>query len=124
MRSEVQQLVKWTSAAADVLRRPRGLVILIYHRVGGHTPVSVDLPGPLFEHQLAALAAGWAPVTLDAAVGLLAGANAPAGRPPVCLTFDDCTADFVAGALPKLGEHSIPATLYVSTDHIEARRAF
>jgi peptidoglycan/xylan/chitin deacetylase (PgdA/CDA1 family) len=124
MQSQVQQLVKWTSAATDLLRRPRGLVVLIYHRVGAHTPVSVDLPRPLFADQLAALAAGWAPVTLDAAVGLLAVATDPPGPPPVCLTFDDGTADFVEEALPELVEHSIPATLYVATDHIEAGREF
>ena len=44
MRGQIQQAVKWTAAAADALRRPRGLVILIYHRVGARTPVSVDLP--------------------------------------------------------------------------------
>lgn len=123
MLGQVQQLVKWTAAGADVLRRPRGLVVLIYHRVGARTPVSVDLPRALFADQLAALAAGWAPVDLDAAAGLLAG-PAPPGPPPVCLTFDDGTADFVEEALPELVAHRIPATLYVATDHVEAGRPF
>jgi peptidoglycan/xylan/chitin deacetylase (PgdA/CDA1 family) len=100
------------------------LVVLIYHRVGGYTPVSVDLPRSLFAEQLAALAAGWAPVTLDATTGLLAGPGAPPGLPPVCLTFDDGTADFVEEALPELVAQGIPATLYVATDFIEAGRAF
>jgi peptidoglycan/xylan/chitin deacetylase (PgdA/CDA1 family) len=124
MQGQVQQLVKWTAAAADTVRRPRGLVILIYHRVGGHTPVSVDLPRPLFAEQLAALAAGWAPVTLDVAVGLLTGPGPPPGPSPVCLTFDDGTADFVEEALPELVAQGIPATLYVATDFIEAGREF
>lgn len=124
MPAQVQQLVKWTAAAADALRRPQGLVVLIYHRVGGHTPVSVDLPRPLFAEQLAALAAGWAPVTLDDAARLLAGPAAPPGPPPVCLSFDDGTADFVEEALPELVAQRIPATLYVATDHVEAGRAF
>ncbi|MGH8973320.1 MAG: polysaccharide deacetylase family protein [Acidimicrobiia bacterium] len=124
MRGHVQQLVKWTAAAADGLRRPRGLVILIYHRVGAHTPVSVDLPRPLFTEQLGVLAAGWAPITLDDAAGLLAGPGAPLGPPPVCLTFDDGTADFVEEALPELVAHGIPATLYVATEYVEAGRAF
>jgi peptidoglycan/xylan/chitin deacetylase (PgdA/CDA1 family) len=124
MSSQIRQLVKWAAAAADALRRPQGLVVLIYHRVGGHTPVSVDLPRPLFAEQLAALVTGWAPVTLDTAAGLLAGPEAPIGPPPVCLTFDDGTADFVEEALPELVAHGIPATLYVATDYIEAGRAF
>ena len=124
MRSQAQQLVKWAAAAADSLRRPQGLVILIYHRVGAHTPVSVDLPRPLFAEQLAALASGWAPVSLDAAAELLARPAAPPGRPPVCLTFDDGTADFVEEALPELVAQRVPATLYVATDYVEAARAF
>src|SRR5262249_38296556 len=120
----VQQLVKWTAAAADTLRRPGGLVVLIYHRVGRHTLVSVDLPRPLFAEQLVALAGEWAPTALDTAVDLLAGPAAPPGRPPVCVTFDGGTADFVDEALPELVAHGIPATLYVATDHVEAGRPF
>lgn len=124
MRGQIQQAVKWTAAATGILWRPRGLVILIYHRVGARTPVSVDLPRPLFAEQLAALGAGWAPVTLDDAAGLVARPAAPPGPPRVCLTFDDGTADFVDEALPELLAHSIPATLYVATDHIESGRPF
>ena len=124
MDGQVRQLLKWTAAASDALRRPRGLVVLIYHRVGGHTPVSVDLPRALFAEQLAALAAGWAPTTLDAAADLLSGPTAPPGPPPVCVTFDDGTADFVDEALPELVAHGIPAALYVATDNVEAGRAF
>ncbi|MEA2685640.1 MAG: hypothetical protein QOE93_835 [Actinomycetota bacterium] len=124
MPAQIRQLVKWTAAAADTVRRPRGLVVLIYHRVGARTPVSVDLPRSLFAEQLATLAAEWAPVTLDRAADLVVGATAPPGPPPVCVTFDDGTADFVEEALPELVAHRIPATLYVATDHIEAGRAF
>lgn len=121
----LHQLIKLTAAAADAVRRPpQGLVVLIYHRVGGHTPVSVDLPCPLFAEQLAILAAGWAPVTLDAATDLLARPTAPSGPTPVCLTFDDGTADFVEEALPELVAQRIPATLYVATDFVETGRAF
>ena len=124
MRREIQQLIKWTAAAADAVRRPRGLVVLIYHRVGGRTPVSVDLPRSLFSEQLAVLAAGWSPVTLDRAAMLIAEPAAPAGPPPVGITFDDGTADFVEEALPELVAHNVPATLYIATDHIEAERPF
>src|SRR5438552_2192338 len=113
-----RQLVKLTASVGDGLRRPRGLVVLLYHRVGAHTPVSVDLPRTLFAEQLATLAAGWAVVTVDTAAALLDGGSAPPGPAPVCITFDDGTADFVDEALPELVHHSIPATLYVATDHI------
>src|SRR5919109_30005 len=80
-----RQLVKWTAAAADMVRRPQGLVILIYHRIGGRTPVSVDLPRQLFAEQLAALASGWSPLTLDRAAEVLAQSTAKTGAPPVCV---------------------------------------
>ena len=117
-------MVKWTAAAADSLRRPRGLVILIYHRVGARTAVSVDLPRPLFAEQLAVLAAEWTPVGLDEAAALLAAPDTPPGRPRVCLTFDDGTVDFVEEALPELVKAGLPATLFVATDHVETGREF
>jgi len=124
MRDQVQQLVKWVASGADAVRRPEGLVILIYHRVGARTPVSVDLPRPLFAQQLDALAAAWTPVTLDEATRLLEGTAIPPGPPPVCLTFDDGTADFVEEVLPELVAHSVPVTLYAATDFIETGRPF
>jgi peptidoglycan/xylan/chitin deacetylase (PgdA/CDA1 family) len=124
MRDQAQQLVKWLASAADAVRRPQGLVVLIYHRVGAHTRVSVDLPRPLFAEQLGALRAGWTPVSLEQTVGLLEGAAGPPGAPPVCLTFDDGTADFVEEALPELVAHRVPATLYVATDFVETGRLF
>jgi peptidoglycan/xylan/chitin deacetylase (PgdA/CDA1 family) len=120
----VQQVVKWAASAADALRRPEGLVFLIYHRVGARTPVSVDLPRPLFADQLAALSAAWLPVSLDAAAGLVARPAAPSGPPPICLTFDDGTTDFVEEALPELVAHRVPVTLYVATDFVETGRSF
>jgi peptidoglycan/xylan/chitin deacetylase (PgdA/CDA1 family) len=124
MPDQVQQLVKWMASAADALRRPHGLVVLIYHRVGAHTAVSVDLPRPLFAEQLGVLTAEWKPVTLEEAADLLAAPSAPQGEAPVCLTFDDGTADFVEEALPELVAHCVPATLYVATDFVETGRVF
>jgi peptidoglycan/xylan/chitin deacetylase (PgdA/CDA1 family) len=124
MPDQLQQLVKCLASAADTVHRQRGLVVLIYHRVGGHTRVAVDLPRPLFAEQVEALRAGWAPVALEQAAWLLAEPAAPTGSPPVCLTFDDGTADFVEEALPVLVAHGVPATLYVATDYIETGRAF
>jgi peptidoglycan/xylan/chitin deacetylase (PgdA/CDA1 family) len=124
MRDHVQQLVKWLASAADAVRRPRGLVVLIYHRVGAYTGVSVDLPRPLFAEQLDALTVGWTPVNLEHAVGLLEGTAAPTGSPPICLTFDDGTADFVEEALPEVVAHRVPVTLYLATDYVETGRPF
>lgn len=111
-------IVKMTAGAVDVVRRPvDGLVVLIYHRVGGRTPVTVDLPTPVFDAQMERLAASGSVLPLDDAVLGLAAGHDLSGK--VVVTFDDGTADFVDEALPVLERHGVPATLYVATSHIE-----
>jgi peptidoglycan/xylan/chitin deacetylase (PgdA/CDA1 family) len=115
--------IKVTSAAIDSVRRPAtGLVVLIYHRVGGRTPVEVDLPGSLFAAQMTHLAAEHEIVSLSDGLHRLAADEARS--PMVAVTFDDGTADFVDVALPALVEHSVPVTLYVATDFVDRGVAF
>ena len=119
------QTVKGVAAAADVVRRPApGLVVLIYHRVGGGTTAEIDLPVPAFDTQMAWLAEHRRPVTLDEGLDLVADDQPGHGPPPIVVTFDDGTADFVDHALPVLDRHRIPATLYVATDFVERQRRF
>lgn len=121
-RGPVQHAVKWLAAAADALRPAgRGVVVLLYHRVGGRTGVSVDLPRSLFAEQIAAIAAR--ATTLDAALAALEGPP-PLGPDPVVVTFDDGSIDFVEEALPVLAQHRVPAIVYVATDFIERGRPF
>ena len=116
--------IKWTSAAADTVRRPAtGLVVLIYHRVGRRTPVEVDLPLGLFGDQMATLAAETEVVTLSDGLARLADPEAPR-VPLVAVTFDDGTADFTEVALPVMVEHGVPSTLYVATDFVDRGVAF
>lgn len=118
----VQHAVKWLAAGADALStNRRGVVVLLYHRVGGHTRSSVDLPAGLFRTQIAAIAHRAA--SLDSALAALAGPP-PEGCDPVVVTFDDGTADFADEALPVLVEHRVPATIYVATDFLERGRPF
>ncbi len=116
--------LKRVAAAHDLVRRPRpGLVVLCYHRVGRRTTSRVDLPGWLFEEQMARLVAGSGVIDLDAALTALAGPP-PSEPGAVVVTFDDGTADFVEEALPVLVRHQVPATLYVATDFVERGRPF
>ncbi|MFP5578645.1 MAG: polysaccharide deacetylase family protein [Acidimicrobiia bacterium] len=102
-----------------------GITILIYHRVGARTPVSVDLPTSLFDEQMAFLAERCRPVSLTDAAELLEAGEAPADdRPHVVVTFDDGTADFVDEALPVLERHGVPATYYLATDFIDRQLPF
>lgn len=116
--------MKLTAEAADRVRPPPpdGVVVLLYHRVGGRGKTEVDLPTSLFEEQVSQLAASGAAGTLDDAVDHLAGRR-PDG-PRVVVTFDDGTDDVVDVAVPVLARHGVPALLYVASDFVERRRAF
>ena len=123
-RSALAQLVKSGSAVADALRPSRpGVAILIYHRVGAGSGLEVDLPTSLFEAQMAMLAGEHEVVSLGVALERLSGPEPPRAhdprRPPVVITFDDGTADFVDVALPILERHRLPVTLYAATGFIE-----
>ena len=123
-RQLAQRAVKASAAAADGLRRPTpGVVVLIYHRVGGASRAELDLPVPLFEAQMRSLAESGRAVTLGTALDLLAAGRAvePA---PVVVTFDDGTADFADQAVPVLERHGIPVTLYAATEFIDEGRPF
>ncbi|MEM9466186.1 MAG: polysaccharide deacetylase family protein [Actinomycetota bacterium] len=111
-------IIKVAADAVDRVRpAPTGLVVLIYHRVGGRTPVRVDLPTPTFDAQIAELADAGVVVSLDDAVQRLAMGEDLTGS--VVVTFDDGTADFVDDAVPVLATHGVPATLYVATRHVD-----
>lgn len=106
--------------AHDALRPPRpGVVVLLYHRVGGRTPSAVDLPAAQFADQVAAVAGRAAP--LDDALQWLDGGTGPA---PVVVTFDDGTADVIDEALPTLVDHGVPMLLYLATRFVEDRADF
>jgi peptidoglycan/xylan/chitin deacetylase (PgdA/CDA1 family) len=113
-----RRAVKISADLADRVRRPPvGVVVLAYHRVGGRTPIDVDLPRAEFAHQMAWLAGTGLVTTLDDAAAELATSGA--ARHSVVVTFDDGTADFADEALPVLVEHGVPATIYVATRHVD-----
>jgi peptidoglycan/xylan/chitin deacetylase (PgdA/CDA1 family) len=122
-RRFAQHALKRAAAGADRLRRPsRGVVVLLYHRVGGHSAApEIDLPAALFDEQCAEIA-GRA-TSLDAALDAL-NCSLPPREDPVVVTFDDGTADFVDDALPILVRHGVPALLYVATAFVADGREF
>jgi peptidoglycan/xylan/chitin deacetylase (PgdA/CDA1 family) len=124
-RRMAHETVKRVAAGADRLRPPpRGVIVLLYHRVGRRSPVEVDLELGIFRAQMETLAESGRVATIDDAVAMLRGEEPTRPLDPVVITFDDGTADFVETAVPVLVELGIPATLYVATDHIESRRPF
>ena len=131
--------VKRLAAAGDRLRPPAsGVVVLIYHRVGGGSGTEVDLSPQVFDEQMAWLAASGRVVSLDDAVDLLDPAGArPDARDvprgvgsgdvvddPVVVTFDDGTADLADNATPILERHGVTATVYLATEFVDRGMAF
>jgi peptidoglycan/xylan/chitin deacetylase (PgdA/CDA1 family) len=125
----LRRAMKGAAVAADTVRRPpRGLVVLIYHRVGAGSGLELDLPVDLFAAQAEVLAASGRVVSLGEALAWLRGADdgrdTGAGADPVVVTFDDGTVDFVDRALPILERHRLPVTLYAATAFIDEGRPF
>ncbi|HET6773784.1 MAG TPA: polysaccharide deacetylase family protein [Acidimicrobiales bacterium] len=125
-RSLALRTIKTLAAAGDRVRPPAaGVVVLIYHRVGGGSGTEVDLSPRAFDEQMAWLAATGRVVTLDAAIDLLAGTAGGDGREdPVVVTFDDGTADLAEHAAPVLERHGVPATVYLATRFVDEGIAF
>ena len=137
-RSLALRTIKTVAAAGDRVRPPaEGVVVLIYHRVGGGSGTEVDLSPQAFDEQMAWLAGTGRVVSLDAAIDLLdppaggaatdsgdrAGGAAPADD-PIVVTFDDGTADLADVATPLLVRHGVPATVYLATKFIDEGIAF
>lgn len=119
LRPLAQHALKRAAATADRLRPPPpGIVVLIYHRVGGGSGLELDLPIAEFRAQMAWLADAGVVMSLDDALRSLAEDPAPA-RSRVVVTFDDGTRDFADHAVPILVEHGIPALLYLATSFVE-----
>ncbi len=95
--------------------------MLIYHRVGGGSDSSVDLPTAEFTEQMAHLVVRHRVLSVDEAAAALAGGVV---EPGVVVTFDDGTADFADNALPVLVDHRVPATLYAATHFIDQHIPF
>ncbi len=138
-RSLALRSIKRLAAAGDRVRPPvGGVVVLIYHRVGGGSGTEVDLSARAFDEQMAWLAGSGRVVSLDDAVDLLDPAGATFGggdQPgdvrsgdaiddPVVVTFDDGTVDLAEVATPILERHGVPATVYLATRFVDEGVAF
>ncbi len=124
MPSVAKRALKFSVAAIDrVWAPPRGVVVLIYHRVGARSALDVDLPVEEFTAQIESLSTSRRVISLDDALTQLQ-ADSPAEPNPIVVTFDDGTADFADLAVPILVRFGIPATLYLATDFVDRGRDF
>lgn len=119
-----RRLGKWARLPLRLLsvdRRP-GVVILTYHRVGGGTPLEIDLPAPLFARQLQYLRRRYRIISLDALPELSDAASSR--QDLLVLTFDDGYAEMQSVVLPLLQRYGVPATVYLPTAYLEEQRPF
>ncbi len=127
-RSLALRTIKTVAAAGDRVRPAvSGVVVLIYHRVGGGSGTEVDLSPQAFDEQMAWLAGTGRVVSLDDAVDRLdpsGASDAGEGEDPVVITFDDGTADLADVATPILERHGVPATVYLATKFVDEGIAF
>lgn len=100
-----------------VVAPARGIVVLIYHRVGHGSGGEMDLDPGAFRAQLEWLRDTIGVISLDDVVSRVSGSTPV--QPAVALTFDDGTDDWLDHVLPALDRHRTPATFYVATDFVD-----
>lgn len=96
-------------------------LVLMYHRIATPNvdPWGLCVSRENFISQLdAIIASGVAVVPLSELAASIPGRRA--GRRSLVITFDDGYYDNYAVAEPALGERSLPATLFATSDHISA----
>lgn len=92
-----------------------GAVVLLYHRVddaeSSVTPTN-------FAAQIEMLLSRYTPAPLEAI------ACGDAGPDSFAITFDDGYAETMRHAMPVLTRAGVPATIFISTDHVASQRSF
>jgi peptidoglycan/xylan/chitin deacetylase (PgdA/CDA1 family) len=120
-------LLRWGALPYHLLRRARrpGVVVLLYHRVGGATRSDIDMPLELFERQIRYLRRHCLCVSLDEVAKIPSRKDLErASRDLVVVTFDDAFSDTYELVFPVLRRYGVPATVYVPTRYVEERRPF
>ncbi|MEL6458273.1 MAG: polysaccharide deacetylase family protein [Cyanobacteria bacterium J06621_15] len=99
-------------------------IILMYHRIGepGLDPWSLCVTPKNFEQHLEALQKYSNPMGLRQLTQSHLHESIP--QHAVAITFDDGYADNLYNAKPLLERYSIPATVFVTTGHINSQREF
>lgn len=119
-------LTRWLSLPLYAFQpHPPGVVVLLYHRVGGGTRSDVDVTRQAFEEQMRYLHQHCRVVSLDTAADTGArSAGGENGSDVVVITFDDGYRDMFEVAYPILLRYGLPATIYVPAMYIETRQPF
>jgi len=122
-----RSLVRWTLLPLRIWQHDRrpGVVVLLYHRVGGGTSSDVDLGVAVFERHMRYLRRNCLVVSLDEVAEIATRRAArQANRDVVAITFDDGYRDTYEAAYPILRRFEIPATVYLPARYVETQRPF
>lgn len=123
----VRSYIRWAKLPYHILRHDRrpGLVVLLYHRVGGGTRSEIDMAVSVFERQMRYLRRHCHIVSLDDVLQMSARQEMrEASRDIIAITFDDGYAETYDCVYPILRRHDIPATVYVPAMYLEEQRSF
>ena len=123
----IMALTGLPAAASGTVEAPRGVPVLMYHRIdpqlSARDPITVSLTvmEPAFETQLGLLrAAGYQSTTLTAVRAAL-DQRAPLPARRVVLTFDDGYADNYTIVFPLLRKYGFGGTFFVVTSAVGTR---
>lgn len=114
------------TAVGDQVRSARAriggsAIVLAYHRVAdlGSDPQRLAVGVERFDEQMGLLSASYNPMGAGELVELVAHRRRIPER-SVVVTIDDGYADALLDAKPILSAHSVPATVFVSSDYVGA----
>lgn len=99
------------------MTRPRGLIVVMYHRINQGSSDFFGLQAELFRQQMQWLKANCQIIHPDEVEQQLL--NPRRRKPPVLITFDDGFRDYHDNAYPILQELRIPALVFVATSFID-----
>ncbi len=100
-------------------RRPRGGLILAYHRVAALSPDThrLCISADRFRAHIRYLAEACTPMALEELVGAVRAGGAP--ERAVAVTVDDGYLDALTTAAPILVEYGVPATFFVNSERLD-----
>lgn len=115
---------QWVRRRWQRIRFGARAVILAYHRVGepGQDPFELCVKPGTFAQHLEVVRRFGSVVRFDRLFESLTASDAPVEQ--ICITFDDGYADNLLVARPILERYDVPATVFVTTDHIDSDREF
>jgi len=105
-------------------RKKNGIIILMFHKVNSnYDPLPLTINENIFENIVRELKKGQKIISIDEINNNYDEALEKNGIKFV-LTFDDGYKDNYTNAFPVLKKYSVPATIYLSIEHVDGKRIF